>query len=122
MAENIEYLSKEAIKTDLAVIKSCLRLLNASISYSKSPGENFSASENEMAEHVLDLRGLRCPLPVLKAKKAMKSIPIGDLLVLECTDPLTVIDVPHYVNQDGHDLASQEQSGKIYRFTIVKAR
>lgn len=47
MAENIEYLSKEAIKTDLAVIKSCLRLLNASISYSKSHGENFSASENE---------------------------------------------------------------------------
>jgi tRNA 2-thiouridine synthesizing protein A len=75
-----------------------------------------------MAEHVLDLRGLRCPLPVLKAKKAMKSIAIGDLLVLECTDPLTVIDVPHYVNQDGHSLQGQEQSGEIYRFTIVKAR
>ena len=47
MAENIDYLSKESIKTDLALIKSCLRLLNASISYSKSHGENFSASENE---------------------------------------------------------------------------
>lgn len=47
MAENIDYLSKESIKTDLVLIKNCLRLLNASISYSKSHGENFSASENE---------------------------------------------------------------------------
>jgi tRNA 2-thiouridine synthesizing protein A len=75
-----------------------------------------------MTEHVLDLRGLRCPLPVLKAKKQMKSLVPGDRLVLECTDPLTVIDVPHYANQDGHKLEAQEQSGDIYRFTIVKAR
>ncbi len=75
-----------------------------------------------MTEHVLDLRGLRCPLPVLKAKKAMKSLAIGDRLVLDCTDPLTVIDVPHYANQDGHKLDGQEQRGEIYRFTIVKAR
>jgi len=75
-----------------------------------------------MAEQVLDLRGLRCPLPVLKAKKTMKSLVIGDRLVLECTDPLTVIDVPHYANQDGHRLEGQEQQGEIYRFTIIKAR
>jgi tRNA 2-thiouridine synthesizing protein A len=75
-----------------------------------------------MAEHVLDLRGLKCPLPVLKAKKQMKSLALGDRLVLECTDPLTVIDVPHYANQDGHRLENQEQRADIYRFTIVKAR
>jgi tRNA 2-thiouridine synthesizing protein A len=75
-----------------------------------------------MTEHVLDLRGLKCPLPVLKAKKQMKSLTIGDRLVLECTDPLTVIDVPHYANQDGHRLESQEQLGNVYRFTLIKAR
>ena len=47
MEENIDFLNKESIITDLALIKSCLRLLNANISYSKSNGENFSASENE---------------------------------------------------------------------------
>lgn len=47
MEENIDLLNKEAFITDLTLIKSCLRLLNASISYSKSHGENFSSSENE---------------------------------------------------------------------------
>jgi hypothetical protein len=47
-----------------------------------------------MIETVLDLRGLRCPHPALRAKKALRNIPVGSVLVLECTDPLTVIDVP----------------------------
>jgi hypothetical protein len=47
MEKNIDFINKEAFITDLALIKSCLRLLNASISYSKSYGENFSASDNE---------------------------------------------------------------------------
>jgi tRNA 2-thiouridine synthesizing protein A len=60
-------------------------------------------------ETVLDLRGLRCPQPVLRAKKALRSVPVGATLVLECTDPLTVIDVPHFVNQTGHLLGGREQ-------------
>ncbi len=52
-------------------------------------------------EIVLDLRGLRYPQPVLRAKKALRKVPVGGALVLECTDPLTVIDVPHFVNQTG---------------------
>ena len=47
-------------------------------------------------ETVLDLRGLRCPQPVLRAKKALRAMPVGGTLVLECTDPLTVIDVPAF--------------------------
>ena len=73
---------------------------------------------------VLDLRGLRCPQPVLRAKKALRTIPAGGTLVLECTDPLTVIDVPHFCNQTGHALSAQEQKkeqqSKLYIFTIVK--
>lgn len=73
-------------------------------------------------ETVLDLRGLNCPIPVLRAKKALRTIPVGGTLVLECTDPLTVIDVPHFVNQTGHSLAAQERSGKLYLFRIVKQK
>jgi hypothetical protein len=39
-------------------------------------------------ELVLDLRGLRCPQPVLRAKKALRNIPVGGTLIMECTDPL----------------------------------
>lgn len=74
------------------------------------------------AETVLDLRGLRCPQPVLRAKKALKSVAVGSVLVLECTDPLTVIDVPHFVNQTGHRLSEQDRRDDLYIFKIVKQR
>jgi tRNA 2-thiouridine synthesizing protein A len=74
------------------------------------------------AETVLDLRGLRCPQPVLRAKKALRSVPVGGVLVLECTDPLTVIDVPHFVNQTGHLLQGHEQRGSLYVFRIEKRK
>jgi len=70
----------------------------------------------------LDLRGLRCPQPVLRAKKALRSVPLGGVLVLECTDPLTAIDVPHFCNQTGHTLDAQERQGGLYIFKIVKRR
>lgn len=72
------------------------------------------------AHTVLDLRGLRCPQPVLRAKKVLRTLAVGDALVLECTDPLTVIDVPHFCNQTGHSLAAQERKDELYVFTIVK--
>jgi tRNA 2-thiouridine synthesizing protein A len=78
------------------------------------------SSQREDNETVLDLRGLRCPQPVLRAKKALRSVPVGGVLVLECTDPLTVIDVPHFVTQTGHALASQEQRAALYIFKILK--
>ena len=75
-----------------------------------------------LTETTLDLRGLRCPQPVLRAKKALRNVPIGGILVLECTDPLTVIDVPHFVNQTGQVLQAQEQRGSLYVFRIVKQK
>jgi tRNA 2-thiouridine synthesizing protein A len=73
-------------------------------------------------ETVLDLRGLRCPQPVLRAKKALRGVPVGGTLVLECTDPLTVIDVPAFTQQTGHTLAAQKRDGALYVFKIVKRR
>jgi tRNA 2-thiouridine synthesizing protein A len=71
---------------------------------------------------VLDLRGVRCPHVVLRAKKALRDVPVGGTLVLECTDPLVVIDVPHFVTQTGHTIAAQEQANDLYVFRIVKQR
>jgi tRNA 2-thiouridine synthesizing protein A len=73
-------------------------------------------------ETVLDLRGLNCPQPVLRAKKALRAVPVGGILVLECTDPLTVVDVPHFVNQTGHFLQAQESNDGLFRFHILKRK
>lgn len=68
----------------------------------------------------LDLRGVRCPHVVLRAKTALRGIPVGGVLVLECTDPLAVIDVPHFVAKTGHALVSQEQREALFVFRIEK--
>ena len=70
----------------------------------------------------LDATGLLCPLPVLKARKAMKGLALGDRLTLECTDPMTAIDVPHFANQDGHQLEEQKRRDDLYIYRIVKGR
>jgi len=75
-----------------------------------------------MHETVLDLRGLRCPQPVLRAKRALRNVPLGGVLILECSDPLTVIDVPHFVKQTGQKLADQKRNGDLYVFRIIKQR
>jgi tRNA 2-thiouridine synthesizing protein A len=75
---------------------------------------------NRPEERVLDLRGLRCPQPVLRAKKALRGLDVGAALVMECTDPLTVIDVPAFVNQTGHLLADQSRREELYVFRIIK--
>ena len=77
-------------------------------------------ASHEAAETILDLRGVRCPHVVLRAKKALRGVEIGAVLVLECTDPLTVIDVPHFVRQTGHALAGTAQSDGLYVFRILK--
>jgi len=73
-------------------------------------------------ETTLDLRGLRCPQPVLRAKKALRNVAVGGTLVMECTHPLTMIDVPHFCNQTGHTLSAQERQGEVFIFRIVKQR
>ncbi|MDK1490478.1 sulfurtransferase TusA family protein [Sinorhizobium sp. 7-81] len=69
---------------------------------------------------VYDLRGLKCPLPVLKTRKRMQALAPGALLEIETTDPLAVIDIPHFCNEDGHRLERAEPSEGGHRFIIRK--
>lgn len=55
-----------------------------------------------------DLRGLNCPLPVLKARKRLAGMAPGSLLWLETTDPLAAIDIPAFCGEDGHRLVRSE--------------
>ncbi|HEY0219383.1 MAG TPA: sulfurtransferase TusA family protein [Afipia sp.] len=54
-----------------------------------------------MTTIVLDLTGLKCPLPVLRTRKALKALAIGERLEVHCTDPLAAIDIPHLIQQTG---------------------
>ena len=74
-----------------------------------------------MAEKTLNLRGLKCPLPALKARKALSGLKPGDLLIAECTDPLTAIDIPNLVNQTGDKLEASTKDGKVLVFRIRKS-
>jgi tRNA 2-thiouridine synthesizing protein A len=77
---------------------------------------------SELDDTILDLRGIRCPHVVLRAKRALRDVPIGGALVLECTDPLAAIDVPHFVNQTGHLLTAQNIRDTLLIFRIQKQR
>jgi tRNA 2-thiouridine synthesizing protein A len=74
-----------------------------------------------MTEKTLDLRGLKCPLPALRARKALAGMAAGDLLTLECTDPLTAIDIPNLVRETGDMLEAKSASEAVLVFRIRKA-
>jgi tRNA 2-thiouridine synthesizing protein A len=73
-----------------------------------------------MTEKILNLRGLKCPLPALRAKKALGAMAPGDVLVVECTDPLSSIDIPNLLNQTGDTLEATSKAKKLLTFRIRK--
>ena len=73
-----------------------------------------------MAESKLDLRGLKCPLPALKTRKALGGLQRGDELVVECTDPLSSVDIPNLLRETGDELIKQERVDDRFVFRIRK--
>lgn len=69
----------------------------------------------------LDLAGLKCPLPALKTRKALKSLAPGDLLEVQCTDPLSVIDIPNLIRETGDRVEITERTEHRIVFLIEKA-
>ena len=69
----------------------------------------------------LDLAGLKCPLPALKTRKALKSLTPGDRLEVLCTDPLAVIDIPNLIRETGDRVEIIERAEKRIVFMIEKA-
>jgi tRNA 2-thiouridine synthesizing protein A len=73
-----------------------------------------------MAEKTINLRGLKCPLPALRTKKALSSLPADDILVVECTDPLAAIDIPNLLRQTGDALENSARDEGVLTFRIRK--
>lgn len=79
----------------------------------------LSEEGSSMAE--LDLTGLKCPLPVLRTRKALLSLKPGDVIRVVCTDPLAAIDLPNLLRETGDVLEQQSQEASRLTFLIRKA-
>lgn len=74
-----------------------------------------------MTQSKLDLTGLKCPLPALKTRKALKTLSPGDRLEVHCTDPLSVIDIPALIQETGDKVEITERADHRIVFLIEKA-
>jgi len=73
-----------------------------------------------MAEKTLDLRGLKCPLPALRTRKALAGSKPGDILTVACTDPLASIDIPTLLRETGDALEEARNEARGITFRIRK--
>jgi tRNA 2-thiouridine synthesizing protein A len=71
-----------------------------------------------MADHTLDAKGLNCPLPILKARKALKDVGPGETLEILSTDPGSVADFEAFCRQTGNELLESTNDDSEYRFLI----
>ncbi|HGG59670.1 MAG TPA: sulfurtransferase TusA family protein [Gammaproteobacteria bacterium] len=70
--------------------------------------------------HTLDARGLNCPLPILRTKKALNTLETGEILEITATDPGSLKDLASFCNETGHELLSSEEREGCYVFHIKK--
>jgi tRNA 2-thiouridine synthesizing protein A len=73
-----------------------------------------------MTQSTLDLRGLKCPLPALRTRKALSRLPSDHVVIVECTDPLSEIDIPNLIRETGDHLEDANRQGDVFVFRIRK--
>lgn len=69
----------------------------------------------------IDTCGLLCPLPVLKARKKLLSLPPGAVLKMRADDPAAMVDVPHFCVEQGHELLAQGDDNGVLEFLIRRS-
>lgn len=75
-----------------------------------------------MADVVLDTKGLNCPLPILKTKKALQGMQLGQVIEILATDPGSVADFQAFCRQTGNELLESSQQENVYKFLIKRAK
>jgi tRNA 2-thiouridine synthesizing protein A len=80
-----------------------------------------AAANSPVQDAAVNMRGLKCPLPTLKTRKLLSRMTAGEVLVIECTDPLTMIDIPNLIRETGDTLERSGKKGRVLTFTIRKA-
>ncbi len=67
-----------------------------------------------------DYRGLKCPLPVLKARRALSACQTGDSIRILADDPAAPLDMTHFCDSEGHQLEASHEEEGVFSFTIIK--
>lgn len=78
--------------------------------------------DDDQPAQQLDLKGLKCPLPVLRANKALRALAPGDVLEVTATDPASAKDFVTYCQTAGHLLLARDETAGVYTFRIRKGR
>ncbi len=108
-------LRRVSVRSGIALESS---VLNHLTSQSKPTNQKTTPMSDTKASGQLDTRGLRCPLPVLKARKALKDIAAGAVLEILATDPGTEEDLKAFCEANGHNLIDSSQSEGEFRFLV----
>jgi len=76
--------------------------------------------DKSQAQVTLDLKGLSCPMPVVKTKKALDSMQAGQVLFIEVTDKGSKADIPAMLKRTGNELLGVEEKDNVFNFLIKK--
>ena len=82
----------------------------------------MTADQPIIPDQSLDCENLLCPLPVLKARKRLLQMAMGEVLCLRATDPMAEIDLPHFCAEAGHSLISAQQDGRVQIYYIRRGQ
>ena len=74
------------------------------------------------ADQVLDVQGLCCPMPVVKSKKAIDALELGQVLEIIGTDPGSKGDLPAWANRAGHEFLGSTEDGDVFHFFVKKGK
>ncbi len=77
-------------------------------------------SEEIKADKVMDLKGLPCPMPVVKISKGIKEVEVGQVVEAETTDPGALSDFPSWARTSGNEILKTEQDGDVIRFYVKR--
>jgi len=89
---------------------------------SVEPIETPSSSADPTPALELDCRGMNCPLPILKAKKAINNIEIGQIVKMVATDPGSIPDVAAFSRRTGHETVQQAEGDGVYTFWLRRTK
>lgn len=82
--------------------------------------EITSETDNAAPDMVLDLKGLVCPVPVVKVANAIKTVEVGAIIEASATDPGILADIPAWCKSTGHELLDIERNGKAFIFRVKR--
>ena len=76
----------------------------------------------QTADLVLDLKGLLCPIPVVKISQAIKEVELGEIVVATATDPGVMMDIPAWCASTGNELVSMDEKDGVFEFEVKRLK